>query len=126
MQRSPLTPSLYTDDLAGTIAFYTEVLGFEQTGRWDEDEVPIWAELTLRNETDAARIWFFTGQIQDRPGPALSGVIYLFVDDVDAEAARIGGRATVSWGPEDQPYGLREFAVEDPNGYLVCLARDID
>ena len=25
------------------------------------------------------------------------------------------------WGPEDMPYGMTEFAVRDPNGYLLSF-----
>ena len=125
MARCALTPSLQVTNLGRTLDFYTRVLGFSQTGQWMEDGEPAWAEVTRETPHGPASIWFFTAEIRTRPGPALSGVIYLFVDDVDGEAGRIGARATVSWGPEDQPYGLREFAIEDPDGYLVCLAQDI-
>ncbi len=72
-----------------------------------------------------ARIWFFCHGIEDKPGPAFSGLIYLFVDDVDAEAKRLKGGATIRWGPEDQHYGLRELCIEDYNGYLVWFAQDV-
>ena len=126
MERSALTPSLHVTDVSASVAFYADVLGFHQTGEWTEDGRLVWAEVTREGPRGAARLWFFSRPIASRPGPALSGVIYLFVGDVDAAAARIGDAARVSWGPEDQPYGLREFAIEDPDGYIICLARDID
>ena len=39
---------------------------------------------------------------------------------------RVNIRVDFAWGPEVQPYGLKELAFEDPNGYLVCLAEDVD
>lgn len=124
MERSALIPSLQVKDVAATVAFYEKVLGFTRTGRWTKEGSLAWAEVTRAGPEGAARLWFFSQAIASRPGPALSGVIYLFVDDVDNEARRIGDRARVAWGPENQPYGLRELAIEDPNGYLICLARD--
>jgi hypothetical protein len=26
------------------------------------------------------------------------------------------------WGPEDTEFGIREFAIRDPNGYLLVFA----
>lgn len=124
MERSPLTPSLYVPDVAAAVMFYADVLGFTQTGVWEEHETPLWAEVSREGPKGTARIWFFCGQIESRPGPALSGLLYLFVDSVDAEAARQQGKVKVLWGPENQEYGLRELGVEDPNGYILCFAED--
>lgn len=126
MQRSALTISLYAPDVAAAVAFYVDVLGFTQTGSWSQNGAPpIWAEVARDGPKGTARIWFFSHQIETRPGPGLSGLIYLFIDDVDAEAARLQGQVTFRWGPEDQEYGLRELGIEDLNGYLICFARDI-
>ncbi len=125
MQRSPTTTSLFARDVAETLSFYHEVLGFEITGTWQEDGRPLWGEVARGGPEGTARLWFFAGALPDRPTPVLSGLVYIFVDDVDAELARIAGRAKVLWGPEDQEYGLRELGVEDPNGYMPCFAKDI-
>ncbi len=121
MNRSPITPSLFAPRLRETVQFYTEVLGFEQTGSYrNVDGIEIWAEVTLGE----ARIWFFSGQLDKQPGPAFSGLIYVFVDDVDSVAARLEGGVQFEWGPEDQEYGLRELGIRDINGYYIVFARD--
>ncbi len=126
MARSALTISLYAPDVTAAVAFYVDELGFQQTGSWSEDGAPpVWAEVARNGPKGTARIWFFSNTIENRPGPMLSGLIYLFVDDVDAEAARLRGRVEFRWGPEDQEYGLRELGIEDLNGYLLCFAHDI-
>jgi catechol 2,3-dioxygenase-like lactoylglutathione lyase family enzyme len=125
MERSPIAPSLYVPDVAAAVTFYTHILGFSRTGIWMEDETPLWAEVALEGPKGTARIWFFNGQIDSRPGPALSGLLYLFVGPVDAEAARCQGKVKVLWRPEDQKYGLRELGIEDLNGYILCFAEDI-
>ncbi|MEQ8348174.1 MAG: VOC family protein [Sneathiellaceae bacterium] len=125
MDRAALTVSLYVPDVAAAVGFYTECLGFAHSGSWNEGGRAIWAEVARTGPKGTARIWFFCHRIEDRPGPAMSGLIYLFVGDVDAEARRLAGRPTVRWGPEDQPYGLRELGIEDPHGYLLCFAQDI-
>lgn len=125
MERAAITPSLYVPNVAAAVAFYTETLGFSQTGVWTEDDEPLWAEVTRNGPKGAARIWFFSGQIDGRPGPALSGLLYLFVESVDAAAMSLQGKVKVLWGPEDQEYGLRELGVEDLNGYILCFAEDL-
>jgi len=125
MNRSALTISLYVPDVDAAITFYERHFGFRRTGQWVENGRPIWAEVSRNGPKGTARIWFFSHAIEERPGPAFSGLVYLFVDDVDAEVERIGDGAAIRWGPEDQPYGLRELGVEDLNGYLLCFAHDI-
>lgn len=125
MERSPATVSLYVPDVAAAVAFYRDVLGFEHTAAWREGDTPIWSEVARQGPEGTARIWFFCGELPGRPAPALTGLIYLFVEDVDAEAERLRGKVDFRWGPEDMDYGLRELGIEDPHGYLLCFARDI-
>ncbi len=54
-----------------------------------------------------------------------SGLIYVFVDDVDAVAKHLEGQVPFEWGPETQEYGLREFGIRDVNGYYLVFARDV-
>jgi uncharacterized glyoxalase superfamily protein PhnB len=120
-KRSALTPSLYTPDIAAAVRYYTDKLGFTQTGSYeDEDGIEIWAEVA-RGE---ARIWFFSHVFEEMPEPVLSGVIYIMVDDVDAFARTLSDDVKCRWGPLTQDYGLREVGVEDCNGYILVFARD--
>jgi len=121
MKRSPVTPSLFAPDLSATLRFYTDVLGFEQTGAYEEDGETFWAEVA-RGE---AHIWFFANALDDLPHPTFSGLIYVFVDDVDVLATKLEGRVSIDWGPETQPYGLRELGIKDLNGYYLVFAKDV-
>lgn len=122
MKRAPVTPSLFAPDLPGSVRFYVETLGFRQTGSYKEDDgSEIWAEVALGE----SRIWFFSRTLQDRPEPVFSGLIYVFVDDVDAVAKRLEGRVPLEWGPETQEYGLRELGIQDLNGYYLVFALDV-
>ena len=120
--RSPVTPSLFTPNLVETIAFYQETLGFVQTGiHHDESEIPIWTELSLNQ----AKIWFFSSPLMEPSTPQLSGLIYLFVENVDQMAQTLAGKVDFEWGPETQDYGLREVAIKDCNGYYLVFAQDV-
>lgn len=122
MKRSPLTPSLFVPDMRKAIEFYTGKLGFNQTGSYKEDDgKEIWAEVA-RGE---ARIWFFTPTYDEYAKPVFSGLIYIFIKDVDAFAAGLGSDVKKRWGPEVQDYGLCEICIEDCNGYLLVFATDV-
>ena len=108
--------------MSDTVRFYVETLGFRQTGSYKEaDDSEIWAEVALGE----ARIWFFANMLSEQPQPAFSGLIYIFVDDVDAVAARLEGDWPFEWGPETQEYGLRELGIKDINGYYLVFAEDV-
>ena len=44
---------------------------------------------------------------------------------VDAMFASIGSRARVIMGLKDQFYGMREFAIEDPDRYVIVFAQEL-
>jgi uncharacterized glyoxalase superfamily protein PhnB len=49
----------------------------------------------------------------------------VIVNDVDAFHAQLTGRARIVMGLTDQFYGMREFAILDPDGYLITFAQRI-
>jgi catechol 2,3-dioxygenase-like lactoylglutathione lyase family enzyme len=110
-------PSLRARDLGETVVFY-ERLGFELRATHPQGEGARWCELSR----DAARLHFhimdLDGQLQT---PALSGTLYFRTEDVRALAAQWGEKVTLAWGPEVMPYGWREFAIRDPNGYTLAF-----
>ena len=101
-------------DLEKTMAFYTEVLGFTVDSTWGPEGEP---EGCILDRGDATLLFHEDGD----GDPAMNGVIVLNVDDVMELYAEIGDEATVLWGPEVYDYGLREFAIEDPDGYRIAL-----
>ena len=53
--------------------------------------------------------------------------VYIYVDDVNAMAAELAARGVAfDREPEDQPYGCRDFDVEDCNGYQLCFGQDLE
>lgn len=52
-----------------------------------------------------------------------TGMINVFVDDVDAHHARsVAAGAEVIYPPTDQPYGQREYSAFDPEGRIWSFA----
>ena len=46
---------------------------------------------------------------------------YVYPEDVKALANELRGRVEVAWGLEVMSYGMREFRIEDLNGYYIAF-----
>ena len=115
-----VTPRLPVRDLAKSLQFYRDVLGFTDDVLWPDDE-PTFAIV----RRGGAHIGLFTG---DRAGPEQRGYVelYIEVDDATALHDELEPRWPIAWGPEVYSYGRREFAVIDPDGYMVIITEPTD
>jgi catechol 2,3-dioxygenase-like lactoylglutathione lyase family enzyme/GNAT superfamily N-acetyltransferase len=104
-----VVPILNSSDITRSIAYYTEVLGFES--KWEWDSPPTFGGVS-KNSIEI----FFCLNGQGSPGTWLS----VFVDDVDAfyESAKAKG-AKILCEPETMEWGIREMVVEDPDGHRI-------
>lgn len=111
-----IAPILPSRDLDATVAFYGP-LGFSIAARHDPPE----AYLILRR--GGIELHFFTHPAND-PAASLAGA-YIRLQHVDPlyeEFARV-----IHWSPPqprlhapaDKPWGMREFAMIDPDGSLL-------
>jgi predicted enzyme related to lactoylglutathione lyase len=52
---------------------------------------------------------------------------YVWIDDADALNAELKAKGVkIVRGLCDQPYGCRDFEIEDLNGYRLCFGHDIE
>jgi uncharacterized glyoxalase superfamily protein PhnB len=114
-----LRPLMYTEDMDGSIAFYTGVLGFtchERNEDWG------WASLSK----DDVNIMFARPNEHtpyDKIG--FTGSFYFTTDDVESLWRKLKDKAVVCYDIETFPWGMREFAVFDNNGYLLQFGQEI-
>jgi uncharacterized glyoxalase superfamily protein PhnB len=121
---SALSPMLKTRDLAQTIAFYTQTLGFTVTNQMnDGDGKPSWVGL----DWNGVGLMFYSSDSLDSPPgpPAMTGVLYFNPRDVRALWAHLKDRAPIEWELQEMPYGMLEFAIRDPNGYILSFGQEI-
>jgi uncharacterized glyoxalase superfamily protein PhnB len=120
-----VTPGFTVADLQRSIDFYTGVLGFVVEERWmDGDKLrgvmlkagacnlglsqDDWAQGRDRKKGVGCRIWCQT------------------VQDVDDLAARVkAAGVALTQPPQDQPWGDRTFAMDDPDGFHLTISRSL-
>lgn len=113
-----LVPSLLVRDIGETLAYYRK-LGFEVTGCDGAETSSTWAEVSRGQTT----FQFYSEPPNGTPGmPICSGTFYVFTNGVDALALEFRDKVEFAWGPETMDYGMKEFAVQDPNGYLIAFS----
>lgn len=115
-----LTPRLPVGSLSRTIAFYQDRLAFEIDVAWPEDR-PTFAILR-RDETTVG--FFEPGEHQ--PGPIGYAELYIEVAGARDLHAALSRALTIEWGPEVYSYGRLEFAIRDPDGYLIIFTEPTD
>jgi lactoylglutathione lyase len=123
-----VTPNLLVQSIDRSTAFYRDVLGFtiKQTVPdaapfvfvWlERDGVPVFLNDPKAVEKD------FPDARQRTPGG--TATLFFTVADVDALHAHVAPKAKVIMPLITQFYGMREFAVEDPDGHILTFAERV-
>jgi catechol 2,3-dioxygenase-like lactoylglutathione lyase family enzyme len=114
-------PILGVRDVAATAEYFRDVLGFRVVDVHQPGGVPVYA--VLCREEASVHV-----QIRRRdPYPAGREAheteIYFEVPDVDALYAEYAARAvTLLRDIQDEPYGMRDFTIELPDGGHIAFA----
>ncbi len=116
-----ITPRVPVTNLSRTVEFYQKYLGFEVDVAWPAEK-PTFCIL-LR---DDVRIGFYEPD-EHRPAKSTGHCDFsIQVEDVQGLHAALKDQLPIEWGPEVYFYGRREFAVLDPDGYMVIFTEPTD
>jgi len=128
-QFTKLTPNLVVASVERSLAFYVETLGFSR-GMTVPDESPfVFGSVT----SGAVEIFFNDAAAAIKEYPAFAGrpigaTGTLFIEmqgGVDALHDRLKPAVKIVMPLVTQFYGMREFAIEDPDGYVVTFAERV-
>lgn len=116
-------PVIATSDVLGTIGYFENKLGFKQQWIWGDP--PIYAGiraggalLYLTYDPEIAKA------IRER---GLHPDIFLWVTDIDDVYARHkAAKADVKEELASRPWGVRQYVVREPNGYLLKIAQPVE
>jgi uncharacterized glyoxalase superfamily protein PhnB len=120
---SGLTPYLHYDDAAAASAWLVRVFGFEESRRHVDGQGVV---QNVEMRVGATELWLdglpdYWKQRGRRPEQWIG----VWVDDVDAMFARVRAAGVEAEPPADKPYGVRQFQVTDPEGYVWGFMRRI-
>lgn len=120
MKYQALRPMLWTDQLADTIKFYEQILGFvvqEQNDVWG------WASLSK----DGVELMLAKpNEHTPFSKPVFTGSFYITTDDVDKLWLELKNRAEIVYAIENFEWGMREFAIYDNNGYILQFGQMLE
>ncbi len=119
-----IAPQFFSQDMAATLAYYRDQLGFVCVGTWQDP--PVYAIVAR----DGHAIHF---RCAPSPTPQADKVVeelldaYLHVEDADALYAEYTARG-VEFTRElgDTPWQSREFVVKDCDGRLLAFGASLD
>jgi lactoylglutathione lyase len=123
-----LTPNLIVSNVESSLAFYEGVLGFTRGMTVPEQSPYVFASVT----GGPVEIFFNDEAAVAKESPQLAGrtrgggnTMFIEVDDIDAYHEQIRNRVRIVLALVTQWYGMREFAVEDPDGYVITFAQPV-
>ena len=123
-----ITPNLLVRDVAKSTSFYRDVLGFTM-GETVPDKEPfvfVWMKhgdvSVFLNDIKAAAHDYPAAATLPQGGTA---ALFFIITDVDAYHTRVAPKANVIMPLKTQFYGMREFAVTDPDGHIITFAERV-
>jgi predicted enzyme related to lactoylglutathione lyase len=122
-----IAPYFVVEDVIGTANFYRDKLGFSYDRFWNDP--PTFCMVKRGGIIIMLSQFGGTGHMRpnrmiDPEGEAWDA--YVRVDDADAlheEFVKKGVK--IAREPCDQPYGNRDFDIEDYNGYRLCFGHGL-
>ena len=123
-----ITPNLLVRDVKKSTEFYRDVLGFTM-GETVPDKEPfvfVW----MKRDDVSVFLNDIKAAAHDYPEAAKlppGGTVTMFfiVTDVDGYHATVAPMAKVIMPLKTQFYGMREFAVTDPDGHIITFAERV-
>ncbi len=122
-------PNLLVRDIDRSTAFYRDVLGFtvKQTVPDAPPFVFVWLERdgvpVFLNDPKAIEHDFPGATARPAGG---SATLFFVIDGVDALHEVVSHRVSILMPLKTQFYGMREFAIEDPDGHILTFAERVD
>jgi uncharacterized glyoxalase superfamily protein PhnB len=114
-----LVPLLFVLDIASSVEFYRDRLGFEMTASWEPEGRLAWCRLQRGGSAVMLQL------ACDEDGPAEGrgrGVGFFFTcDDADALFQEFTQRGLAVAPPAVAFYGMKQVFVRDPDGYELCF-----
>ena len=121
-----LTPNLVVSRVQSSLAFYEDVLGFTRGITVPEQPPFVFASVT----SGPVEIFFNDAKpaseeypsLAGKP-PGLTGTLFIEVEKIEELYDDLKARTQVVMPFVVQWYGMKEFAIADPDGYVITFAQ---
>ena len=126
--RWSIAPYLIVGDVVESANWYRDKLSFRYERFWGEP--PSFCMVVRRGIVIMLAQLERAGAVRpnrlvDPEGSAWDA--YVWVDDAGALRAEFGSKGvTIARDLCDQPYGCRDFEIDDCNGYRLCFGQDLE
>jgi len=125
LRMSSASPSFTVNDLDRSLSWYRDVVGFDVEETWKDGEKVIGVSLR------AGDVSFMIGQDdwkkgRDRKkgeGFRIFCTTRKSVDDIAKRIKSKGGQ--LDHEPQNQPWGMRDFSMTDPDGFKITIAQNL-
>lgn len=126
--RWAVAPCFIVDDVVATANYYRDKLGFGYDRFWGDPPAFCMVKrngvVIMLSQVEGAGA-MRPNRLADPEGEAWDA--YVWVDDADELHAEFGAKGvTIAREICDQPYGCRDFDVEDCNGFRLCFGHDTE
>jgi len=126
MNHWEIAPILGVSDVAAAVEFFCEKLGFERPERLygEPGEPPVYT--IVKRDGVSVHLQIRRDGIFAGPRGVHDTDAMFTVDQVDALATQFAGRGvTFLRGVQNEPYGMRDFTIETPDGHRLLFAQPL-
>lgn len=122
-----LSPNLIAKDVNASVDFYVKYLGFTKVASVPETGEYNWAMV----QRDTVTVMFQTMKSIQEDLPSLNiktagslGTFFIKMKGIDELYKSLKGKVEMPLDMRTTFYGMKEFAVSDPDGYFMMFAED--
>ena len=123
-----IAPYFIVDDVVATANYYRDQLGFQYERFWGEPECfcMVWRSgvVIMLSQLPSTGLMRPNSKVDPERS---AWDAYVWIDHADALYQEYQSRGVIiARAICDQPYGCRDFDVEDCNGYRLCFGQDLE
>jgi catechol 2,3-dioxygenase-like lactoylglutathione lyase family enzyme len=127
-QAKKLTPNLIVSNVEKSLSFYETTLGFARGMTVPEQSPFVFASVT----SGPIEIFFNDRSTVSKESPQMGGLalgggntMFIEITGIDAYHDQIKDGVKIVLPIVTQWYGMREFAIVDPDGYVITFAEPV-
>ena len=125
-----VAPMLLVEDVDKTEEWYRNVLGAELQYSMPQNPPFMWVSLLLDDveimfgQRGEATKWYSDSvTVVEKPS---NFIVYFYINNLDQLYDHIRDEVEIVMEPMDQSYGIREFVVRDPFGFILVFAEILE